>query len=191
MDTTVLPKCVDFIDGTVIDVTWSSWSHMMQMVASNGHKRKYGLKCQPVIGPDGLLLHPFGPIEARRHEWTLWCRSDTQEKLPQVLDVNSVQFCLYEDSATIGGGTWRYYIRIFVCKHSSKHSVKAWQKIDFQLNGDSNRKSYFCSVDFKRKMNHLSLQQAPLIYALCCFPTSELFYTMNKQRCTLSISHLR
>lgn len=92
--TSGLPNSVCSINGTTIAVARSSWWHMVQMVAYNVHKRKYGLKLQSVIGPDGFIHYAFGRIEARRYDWALCGRINWEQKLPQVRDIGSVQYCL-------------------------------------------------------------------------------------------------
>ena len=81
-----LDNCTGFIDGTVIAVARSSRGEV-QKVAYNGHKRKHALKYQAITSPDGLVLHAAGPIEGRKHDWTLYCRSGVDESLPGVMYV--------------------------------------------------------------------------------------------------------
>lgn len=89
-----LTNCVGFIDGTVIGIARPSGSHMLQFVAYNGHKRKHFPKFQTVTRPDGMILHAYGPLEGRRHDWTLWCRSGLEEILPVSLDTDGERYCL-------------------------------------------------------------------------------------------------
>jgi nuclease HARBI1 len=65
----------------------------------NGHKRCRGLKFQSVSTPDGLIFHLFGPEEGRRHDSTLYRKSNMNALLSQSLLVNNRQLCLLVDSA--------------------------------------------------------------------------------------------
>ena len=85
-----LDNCTGFINGTVIAITRASRGEM-QNVAYNGHKSKHTLKYQAITSPDGLVLHAAGPIEGRRHDWTLYCRSGVDESLPGVMYVGGKQ----------------------------------------------------------------------------------------------------
>eukprot|EP00171_Calliarthron_tuberculosum_P001528 IDg1528t1 len=66
-----LANCIGFIDGTVIGVARPG-EYEAQNVCYNGHKCKHALKYQSVTAPDGLILHAYGPVEGRRHDWTLY-----------------------------------------------------------------------------------------------------------------------
>jgi len=92
-----LSNCIGFIDGTVIAVSRPS-DHEAQNVAYNGHKRKHALKYQAVTTPDGLILHVYGPLEGRRHDWTLYMRSGLDESLGDLLLVDGKQYVIYGDS---------------------------------------------------------------------------------------------
>lgn len=70
----------------------------MQKVVFNGHKRSHALKFQAVTTPDGLILHAYGPVEGRRHDWTLYTRSEIDSQLEAFLRVGEDQFCIYGDS---------------------------------------------------------------------------------------------
>jgi DDE superfamily endonuclease len=65
----------------------------------NGHKRCPGLKFQTVATPDGLNFHVFGPEEGRRHDSTLYIKSNMNAVLAQSLVVNGRQLFLVADSA--------------------------------------------------------------------------------------------
>ena len=78
-----LDNCTGFIDGTVISIARPSRGEV-QNAAYNGHKCKHSLKLQAITSPDGLVLHAAGPIEGKRHDWTIYCRSGVDESLPGV-----------------------------------------------------------------------------------------------------------
>lgn len=102
-----LSNCVGFIDGTVIGIARPS-GHLYQRVVYNGHKRKHALKYQAVNAPDGLILHVSGPIEGRRHDWTLYMNINLDEELPHLLEIDGVCYCLYGDS----GYARRWYLEV-------------------------------------------------------------------------------
>lgn len=45
-----------------------------------------------------MFYHFFGPMETCRHDWTLYVRSEPDEKLDLALNVDGQQFCIYGDS---------------------------------------------------------------------------------------------
>ena len=87
-----------FIDGTVLGITRLS-GNLAQRVAYNGHKRKHAIKYQAVTTPDSLIQHLYGPLESRRHDWTLYVPSKMDEILPRVLFVQGTRYCIYGDSS--------------------------------------------------------------------------------------------
>jgi hypothetical protein len=90
-------SCVGFIDGTVIGISRPGNS-FQQRAAYNGHKRKHALKFQALMSPDGLILHAAGPLEGRRHDWTLYMRSGLDEELEGGLCIADTQYCIHGDS---------------------------------------------------------------------------------------------
>ena len=104
----VLSNCVAFIDGTVIGVSrtgHSGYHHVLY----NGHARKHALTYQAVLTPDGILLHVYGPLEERKHDWTLYTRSGLEEQLPNCMQLqDGTYFCIYGDS----GYSRRWYLYI-------------------------------------------------------------------------------
>jgi nuclease HARBI1 len=102
-----LPNCVGFIDGTVIGISRPG-DLEEQRVLYNGHKRKHALKFQAVTSPDGLILHAHGPMEGRRHDWTLFLQSGLDNQLAEKLRIGGTQYCLYKDS----GYSQREYLEI-------------------------------------------------------------------------------
>jgi nuclease HARBI1 len=92
-----LSNCVGFIDGTVIGISRPG-DNFEQRAAYNGHKRKHALKFQALVAPDGLILHAAGPLEGRRHDWTLYLRSGLDAELENRLHIEGTQYCIYGDS---------------------------------------------------------------------------------------------
>ena len=147
-----LDNFMGFIDGTVIAIARPSRNEV-QNVAYNGHKRKHALKFQAVTTPDGLLLHAAGPIEGRRHDWTLYCRSGLDDTLPDLLLIGEKQYALYGDS----GYSERPYLEIPFQGSSLTSYEKAY-------NGAMSKgrvtvewyfkevKLYWSTMDYKRKL---------------------------------------
>lgn len=80
-----LENCVGFIDGTVIGVARPG-DNGMQNVLYNGHRRTHAIKFRAIVVPDGMFLHPFGPLEGRRLDWILYTGSGLDEQLASVLE---------------------------------------------------------------------------------------------------------
>ena len=114
-----MSNCIGFIDGTVIGISRPRGSRM-QNVVYNGHKRKHALKYQTIVTPDGLILHEFGPLEGRRHDWTLYVRSGMNEQLCAVVAIDGKQYCIQGDSG--------YNRRIFMEVPCQSFNLTAAQK---------------------------------------------------------------
>ena len=67
-----------FIDGTVRPIARPTNG---QQSMYSGHKRKHGVKFQTLAAPDGMIVHMWGGIEARRHDCTMLARSKLCERL--------------------------------------------------------------------------------------------------------------
>ena len=102
-----LQNCIGFIDGTNLYIARPSL-YLCQLVFYNGHKRRHAVKFQAITAADGSVLHAGGPIEGRRHDWTLYIRSGVDELLSQILNYNGVQYCIYGDPAY----NERLYLRV-------------------------------------------------------------------------------
>ena len=89
-----MQSCVGFIDGTFIG-TARPEDNEMQRAAYNGHRRKHAIKFEALLTPDGLIAHAAGPLEGRRHDWTLYVRSDVDEQLEEMLLIEVRQFYIY------------------------------------------------------------------------------------------------
>jgi nuclease HARBI1 len=150
-----LQDCVVFIVGTVIGIARRRDSEI-QRIAYNGHKRKHAMKFQAVTAPDGLILLAFGPLEGRRHDWTLYLRSEMDRQLEECLLVGGVQYCVYGYSG--------YNARPFAEVPLSGYQVNKDQS-SYNRAMSSCRitvewifkevKMYWTFVDYKRKMRLL------------------------------------
>lgn len=92
-------KCVGFIDGTNIFIARPRG--LQQRATFSGHKRRNGLKFQAISAPDGLILHIYGPMEARRHDMTLFRHSNIGTELERALRIKQTQYNIYGDSAYV------------------------------------------------------------------------------------------
>ncbi len=57
------------------------------------------LNFQIIVMPDGLALHVDCALKGRRHDHTIWKRSNLDEQLESVLNHSDVQYRIYGDSA--------------------------------------------------------------------------------------------
>lgn len=89
--------CVESIDGMVYVIVIPKRS-MEQRVVHNGQKCKTAWKFQAVSSFEELILNFAGSIEERRHDSTLYIRSFFPEDLPFLLEIDSMLYCLYDDS---------------------------------------------------------------------------------------------
>lgn len=154
-----LENCIGFIDGTVIEIARPD-DAALQNICYNGHKRKHALKFQAVTTVDGMFYHMFGPVEGRRHDWTLYARSELDEQLEDVMVVDDVQYCIYGDS----GYNERAFLEIPFQGSSLTENQAAFNKamsaaritVEWMF---KEVKTYWTMVDFPRKMRVL---QAPV-----------------------------
>lgn len=89
---------VDFISGTVLGIARPSDNHMAQLVVYNGHNKRHGINFQIISASAGLLLHCFGLIEGRRHDWILYTRSNMDELIEGTLETGGSRYGIYRDS---------------------------------------------------------------------------------------------
>jgi nuclease HARBI1 len=94
-----IDNCFGFMDCTLVRTSRPVGPNAVQRSMYNGHKRCHGLKFQSVATPDGLIFHVFGPEEGRRHDSTLYRKSNMDAVLSESLLVNNRQLCLLADSA--------------------------------------------------------------------------------------------
>lgn len=160
-----LPNCVGFIDGTVIEIARPDDSGL-QNVCYNGHKRKHALKFQAVTLADGMFAHVYGPVEGRRHDWTLYARSELDGNLEVVLVVGGRQFCIYGDS----GYNRRDYLEIPFQGSNLSPDQAAFNKamsaaritVEWMF---KEVKTFWTMVDFPRKMRVLQIPVGTLYKA--------------------------
>ena len=98
-------------------------------------------------------MHVHGPIEGRRHDWTLHTRSGLDTHLPEVLDIGGKRYCIFGDS----GYNRRWFMEI-----PFQGSNLSAQQVAFNKAVSSARitvewifkevKLYFTTMDYKRKM---------------------------------------
>jgi hypothetical protein len=125
----------------------------MQRVAYNGHKRKHALKFQAVVAPDGLILHAYGPMEGRRHDWTLYIRSGIDAQLRDCLLADGRQYYIYGDS----GYCRRSYLQVPFAGSQLTSAEETFNKAmsTCRISVEwifKEIKLYWTTVDFKRKM---------------------------------------
>ena len=84
------------MDGAVIGIARPQASEM-QCIVFSGHKCKHALNFQTLITPDGLIYHASGPLEGRRHDWTIYVLSRIDEKLSEAFSIDGEQFYIYGD----------------------------------------------------------------------------------------------
>jgi len=91
-------QCVfGFIDGTVRRICRPS-AHQKNWYS--GHKRYHGLKYQAITTPDGIIVHLYGPIEARRHDITMFRLSAIAQTIQRhAKDTTGEQLFIYGDPA--------------------------------------------------------------------------------------------
>jgi hypothetical protein len=70
-----------FIDGTVRAICRPTRG---QRSMYSGHKRKHGVKFQILVTPDGMIVHIWGGLEARKHDRTLLTESKIEAHLQSV-----------------------------------------------------------------------------------------------------------
>lgn len=154
-----LTRMVGFIDGTVLGIARPKGNLSLRVVY-NGHKRKHALKFQAVNSPDGLIQHVAGPIEGRRHDWTLYIRSGLEENLPEVLEIDGVRYRIYGDS----GYSRRWFMEVPFQGSSLSAAQMAFNtamaKVRITVEWVFKEvKMYFATLDFKRK---LKIYESPI-----------------------------
>lgn len=157
--TECLDNCIGFIDGTVWKIARPDDDHV-ENVVYNGHKRAHALKYQAVMTPDGIILHLYGPVEGRRHDWTLYTRSEMDGQLESTLFCDGIQYCIYGDS----GYNERAYLQVpfqgsnLNPDQSAFNAGMAGARITVEW-VFKEVKMYWSTTDFRRKLRVL---QAPV-----------------------------
>lgn len=101
-----LDSCVGFMDCTKQKVARPSGHNSLQRALYSGHRRTWCLKWQTISTPDGLIFHLWGPEDGRRHDSTLYNKSNIDSILEHGLLLsdsggNTRQFCCYADAAYV------------------------------------------------------------------------------------------
>jgi DDE superfamily endonuclease len=86
-----IENCFGFMDWTLVRTSRLNGANAIQRSMYNGHERCHVLKFQTVATPDGLIFHLFGPEEGRRHDSTLYRKSNMDAVLAQSLVVKDLQ----------------------------------------------------------------------------------------------------
>ena len=133
----------------------------------NGHETNHALKYQAVNTPDGLIVHVCGPIEGRRHDWTLYVKSELTAILSSVIDIDWKRFCLYGES----GYNRRWYMEVPFQGRELSAAQRAFNKAMSSVRIIvewifTEVKMQFTVMDFKHKMK---LFESPIgLMFLCC-----------------------
>lgn len=160
-----LNNCIGFIDGTVLEIARPD-DDALQNVCYNGHKRKHALKFQAVTTADGLFYHVYGPVEGRRHDWTLYMRSGLDEQMEDVLYIDGIQYCIYGDS----GYNSRPYLEVPFQGSTLSGDQTAFNQamsaaritVEWMF---KEAKTFWTTVDFPRKMRVMQLPVGSLYLA--------------------------
>ena len=147
-----LATCIGFIDCTVLGIARPK-GHLAKRVVYNGHKQKHAMKYQAVNTPDGMIKHVHGPLEGRCHDWALYIRSELDELLPSVLEVDVVCYCIYGDS----GYNPRWFMEVPFQGATLSTAQLAFNKAMASVRISvewvfKEIKMHFVTVDFKRKI---------------------------------------
>eukprot|EP00171_Calliarthron_tuberculosum_P002315 IDg2315t1 len=105
-----------------------------QNVMYNDHKRKHALKYQVVTAPDRLILHAAGPLEGRKHDWTLYLRSGLDEELASLLFISESTQKAFSKEMSAARVTVEWYFK----------EVKLyWTTVDFKKKLRISESPYF------------------------------------------------
>lgn len=110
-----------------------------------------------------MFYHVYGPVEGRRHDWTMYCHSGLDAQLEEVLMVNGEQFCVYGDSgykqrhnlelplqgATLTADQAEFNQAMYAARLTAEGMLKEV-------------KTYWTMVDFPRKMRFLQISVVTL-----------------------------
>ena len=107
-----------------------------------------------------MITHVYGPVEGRRHDWTLYTRSLLEEKLPPLLDVEGERYCLYGDS----GYSRRWFLEVPYQGSNLTSAQRAFNRAMSAVRITvewifKEVKLYFTTMDYKRK---LKVKESPV-----------------------------
>lgn len=103
-----LDTCVGFIRATNIFNARSQ--KPLQRATYSGHKKKNALKIEAISLTNCLISSLEGPVEARRHDITLYRISGIEAYLMEGLTINDAQYYLYGDPSYSLRAFWLYHI---------------------------------------------------------------------------------
>ena len=103
-----------------------------------------------------MILHEYGLLEGRCHDWTLYVRSGLDEQLPTLLNVEGKKYCLYGDS----GYSRRWFMEVPYQGRNLSAEQRAFNKsmssscitVEWIF---KEVKMYFSTLDYKRNMRVL------------------------------------
>jgi len=160
-----LDNCIGFIDCTKIQICRPGGPSVNQRSVYSGHKRFHCSIYQTITTPDGLVFHVYGPEEGRRHDLTLYRKSNMDQLLQNHLLIDR-QYCIYEDAA--------YMLRPWL-QVAYPREIATQSQQDYNKHMSSVReavewsykeiKLHFTSQDMKRK---LKARESPISVLYIC-----------------------
>ena len=174
-----LDNVVAFIDGTNLAVSRRSGENIDQRVLYNGQKRKHCIKFQALTTPCGMAMHVAGPIEGRRHDWTLYLQSGLETTLGQLLEFERKCFVICGNS----GYSARYFLYIPFRRSNLSDAQKAFNTamaksrvtVEWYFR---EVKRYWTLIDYRRKLQEAAAGSLYLAAILlinvrnCCYPNN-------------------
>lgn len=148
-----LDTCVGYMDCTKQKVSRPGGHNRNQRALYTGHKRTWCLKWQTVSTPDGLIFHIWGPEDGRRHDSTLYRKSDIDSILEHGLLINGVRCCIFADAAYI----LRAWLQV---AYPRLNATVLQQAYNTSMNGGrtcvewsyKDTRQSWTAIDFQRKM---------------------------------------
>ena len=148
-----MQNCIGFIEASKMEICRPGGHALTQRAAHSGHRRFHCLNFQTIVGPDGIILHLFGPLEGRKHDSTIYRRSGIDDDLGSALMIDGQQHCAYGNPAFphrpwLQLGYRRPAFdedrRLFNASMNSARICAEWSYKD--------AKQSFSAIDFSRKM---------------------------------------
>lgn len=148
-----LQKCVAYLDCTKMKVARPGGPNANQRALYSGHKRTWCFKFQTLSTPDGLIFNLFGPEDGRRHDLTLYSKSELDSTLEQNLMIGGQRYYVYADQA--------YMLRPWLQIGYERNNITPHQQ-EFNSSNNAARtavewsykdlRQAWTAVDFQRKM---------------------------------------
>lgn len=155
-----LERCVGFLDCTKVFISRPGGPACNQKACYSGHKRAHCLVYLTITTPDGLILYMYGPEEGRRHDMTLYRKSNLDEVMQHSLMIEGEQFYVYGDNGFVMRPWMQIgfapslagpYESMYNSAMSSAREAVEWSYKDLKQN--------FVSNDFRRQ---LKVRKAPI-----------------------------